>query len=73
MEEKFRERLALTTAEYGDQVDTAFRVGKLLLPVLLSTVARLFRTFPAKLGHLATVLQSRIKMMRLRPWILEGK
>jgi hypothetical protein len=35
MEEKFRERLALTTAEYGEQVDTAFRVSnaiKSLLP-----------------------------------------
>ncbi len=27
MEEEFRERVALTTAEYGEQVDTAFRVS----------------------------------------------
>ncbi len=27
MEEEFRDRVALTTAEYGEQVDTAFRVS----------------------------------------------
>jgi hypothetical protein len=27
MEEEFRDRVALTTAEYGEQVDTTFRVS----------------------------------------------
>ncbi len=27
MEEEFRDRVALTTAEYGEHVDTAFRVS----------------------------------------------